>query len=264
MTFISLQVPDVCLIFSLFPSFSEPASPRNLRVAFSNQSQITLKWDAPDNAAAGVNYSVKLSSRFWGHYFSENVKNLNHTFDALKSGSRYEAEVQTVVGNTSSSVERLCPYTGEAFFIRLAKTYSTLEKRPIGASKETAACRVWEAAVQKAFPSCVLEKKKNPIQKTNDEQLISNTAQEAQADKKMHLCLLALLHFVSNRSFIHSLDTFSDRFHPVKHEETHLQRPAASRAALYCTICLCRLSPVATKRKKWMIETIPRQNSCNW
>lgn len=80
--------------------------------------------------------------------------------------------------------------------------------------------------------------------------IISNTAQEAQADKKMHLCLLALLHFVSNRSFIHSLDTFGDRFHPVKHEEIHLQRPAASRAALDCTLCLCRLSPVATKRKK--------------
>lgn len=117
MTFISLQVPDVCLIFSLFPSFSEPASPRNLRVAFSNQSQITLKWDAPDNAAAGVNYSVKLSSRFWGHYFSVNEDHLNHTFDELKSGTRYEAEVQTVVGNTSSSAITLSPCTGEAFFI---------------------------------------------------------------------------------------------------------------------------------------------------
>lgn len=167
MTFISLQVPDVCLIFSLFPSFSEPASPRNLRVAFSNQSQITLKWDAPDNAAAGVNYSVKLSSGFWGHYFSVNEDHLNHTFDELKSGTRYEAEVQTVVGNTSSSAITLCPYTGEAFFIRLAKTYSTLEKRPIGASKETAACRGLRGCCSKSLSKlCSWKKKKsNPEDK---------------------------------------------------------------------------------------------------
>lgn len=115
MTFISRQVPDVCLIFSPFPSFSVPAPPRNLRVDSVDQNQITFKWDPPVNAST-VEYSVKLSSRFWGHSFYAKVDKETHKFDQLKSGTKYEVEVQTVVDNMSSPAEKLFKSTGEAFW----------------------------------------------------------------------------------------------------------------------------------------------------
>ncbi|XP_036966911.1 receptor-type tyrosine-protein phosphatase H [Acanthopagrus latus] len=88
-----------------------PAPPTNLKVTFSNHTHITFKWDPPVNASTKVMYSVKLRSDFWGHFFSKKVPKETYTFAELKSGTKYDFEVQTVVGTLSSPVEKLSQCT---------------------------------------------------------------------------------------------------------------------------------------------------------
>lgn len=104
------------IIFSLFPFFSVPAPPTNLKVTFSNHTHITFEWDPPVNASTKVMYSVKLRSDFWGHFFSKKVPKETYTFAELKSGTKYDFEVQTVVGTLSSPMEKLSQCTGETFW----------------------------------------------------------------------------------------------------------------------------------------------------
>nr|XP_046235969.1 fibronectin [Scatophagus argus] len=82
--------------------FTRPLPPTDLSIPFFDKQQITLQWKAPANTAA-VTYSVKISSSFWGHSWSLTVNDkTNHTFSDLKSGTKYDFEIQTVAGGNSS------------------------------------------------------------------------------------------------------------------------------------------------------------------
>ncbi|XP_041820544.1 receptor-type tyrosine-protein phosphatase eta isoform X2 [Chelmon rostratus] len=68
-------------------SFTLPSMPTDGTVISFGKKYITLQWEAPANTAA-VNYSVKISSSFWGHSSSVLVDNrTNHTFRGLVSGT---------------------------------------------------------------------------------------------------------------------------------------------------------------------------------
>ncbi|XP_073330810.1 receptor-type tyrosine-protein phosphatase eta [Pagrus major] len=87
-------------------TFTLPGPPTDAKVISTNKTQITFEWVAPINASK-VMYAVRLSSSFWSHSFSANVTKTQHTFHGLRSGTRYEFEVRTVVGQLSSSPEKL-------------------------------------------------------------------------------------------------------------------------------------------------------------
>ncbi|XP_044039675.1 receptor-type tyrosine-protein phosphatase eta-like isoform X3 [Siniperca chuatsi] len=82
-------------------NFTLPLPPTLGKVT-SSGNQIMIEWNPPVNTST-VNYSVKISSSFWGHNLSDTVNNTNHTFSGLKSGTKYYYEVRTLAGVWSST-----------------------------------------------------------------------------------------------------------------------------------------------------------------
>uniref|UniRef100_UPI0037E74A51 serine-rich adhesin for platelets n=1 Tax=Semicossyphus pulcher TaxID=241346 RepID=UPI0037E74A51 len=91
-----LKSPPVKGIF-----FTLPSPPSHPTVINSGKHNMSFQWNAPVNTAS-VTYLAKISSSFWGHSFSANVTQTNHTFKGLNSGTRYKFEVRTVAGEKSS------------------------------------------------------------------------------------------------------------------------------------------------------------------
>lgn len=76
--------------------------PSDIRVDSFDHDKITFTWTPPLDSE-GFSYSLRISSDFWGHSHSETVHNNNsHTFSGLKSGTKYQLELQTVVDQVSS------------------------------------------------------------------------------------------------------------------------------------------------------------------
>ncbi|XP_035472253.2 receptor-type tyrosine-protein phosphatase eta [Scophthalmus maximus] len=76
--------------------FTLPLPPTDASVFARSKTRLTFQWVAPESALS-PRYQVRLSSRFWGHSLSAFVGNrTSHTFENLKSGTRYELEVRTV------------------------------------------------------------------------------------------------------------------------------------------------------------------------
>ncbi|XP_022616509.1 receptor-type tyrosine-protein phosphatase eta-like [Seriola dumerili] len=81
--------------------FTKPSPPTDAS-ATSNKTHITFQWKAPVNIGK-AKYFVQLISNFWGQNRTDTVdNNTSYTFDKLKSGSKYELQVQTVAGEERS------------------------------------------------------------------------------------------------------------------------------------------------------------------
>lgn len=92
---------------------SVPRPPSDIRVDSFDQDKITFTWTLPEDSEE-FSYSLKISSDFWGHSHSETVRNNNsHTFSGLKSGTKYQLELQTVVDHVFSVPFNLSQSTGE-------------------------------------------------------------------------------------------------------------------------------------------------------
>ncbi|XP_034532726.1 fibronectin [Notolabrus celidotus] len=89
---------------------TNPLPPTNLTVTHADKTKITFQWKAPVNTSS-VLYSVKISSSFWGHSFNKTINQTNYTFEGLKSGTKYQFEVQTVAGRKSSNSVTLSHFT---------------------------------------------------------------------------------------------------------------------------------------------------------
>ncbi|XP_056225399.1 receptor-type tyrosine-protein phosphatase H [Seriola aureovittata] len=82
--------------------FTKPSPPTDAN-ATSNKTHITFQWKAPVNTGK-AKYLVQLISNFWGQNRTDTVDNdTSYTFDNLKSGSKYELQVQTVAGEERSN-----------------------------------------------------------------------------------------------------------------------------------------------------------------
>lgn len=92
-------------------NFTLPSPPTDARATGANQTSVTFEWEPPENIGNAV-YSVKLSSGFWGHSWSETViDKTSHTFFNLRSGTKYRFQVQTVAGVLHSFPEDCAGYT---------------------------------------------------------------------------------------------------------------------------------------------------------
>lgn len=92
---------------------SVPPPPSNIAVVFRDQNQITFNWTQPPNSEE-YSYSLRIRSDFWGHSHSATVRNKSsHTFSGLKSGTKYELELRTLVSDVSSDPINYSNSTGE-------------------------------------------------------------------------------------------------------------------------------------------------------
>ncbi|XP_034757264.1 receptor-type tyrosine-protein phosphatase eta [Etheostoma cragini] len=83
--------------------FTKPMPPTNATALSSNKNQITFQWKPPENITTRANYSLRISSHFWGVNRSETTNNTSYTFGDLKSGTRYDFEVRTVADREPSN-----------------------------------------------------------------------------------------------------------------------------------------------------------------
>ncbi|XP_074518447.1 receptor-type tyrosine-protein phosphatase eta [Halichoeres trimaculatus] len=82
--------------------FTLPAPPVNLTVPDFGTDTITLRWDAPSDAAKS-NFLVHISSSFWGYSPDEvEVNTTSYKFVGLKSGTNYALRVRTVADEEKS------------------------------------------------------------------------------------------------------------------------------------------------------------------
>lgn len=92
---------------------SAPLPPSNITVVSFDQHQITFTWVVPPDSE-DFRYSLRITSVFWGHSYSETVSNKNkHTFSGLVSGTRYDLELRTMVGQVCSDPVSASQTTGE-------------------------------------------------------------------------------------------------------------------------------------------------------
>ncbi|XP_031154302.1 receptor-type tyrosine-protein phosphatase eta-like [Sander lucioperca] len=82
--------------------FTKPLPPTNARTQIYDKHQITIQWNPPDNIAPRAMYSLKISSGFWGYSMSYTTTTTSYQFGDLKSGTKYNFEVQTMAGNETS------------------------------------------------------------------------------------------------------------------------------------------------------------------
>ncbi|XP_076581731.1 receptor-type tyrosine-protein phosphatase eta [Chaetodon auriga] len=90
--------------------FTLPSLPTHVTVSSFDKDKIALQWRAPANTAA-VNYSIRISSSFWGHSWSVTTSETNHTFHNLMSGTNYTFELRTEVDGMSSAPANLSHFT---------------------------------------------------------------------------------------------------------------------------------------------------------
>ncbi|KAL3046393.1 hypothetical protein OYC64_004405 [Pagothenia borchgrevinki] len=91
--------------------FTKPSPPTNARVSNQDKSSITFNWDPPANVGT-ITYAVGISSSFWGHTVSERIEDkISHTFTGLKSGTKYDFQVQTVADKDLSAAATVSHYT---------------------------------------------------------------------------------------------------------------------------------------------------------
>ncbi|XP_070711103.1 receptor-type tyrosine-protein phosphatase H-like [Pempheris klunzingeri] len=92
-------------------AFTLPLSPTNVKVNYSNSSQISLEWGAPDNIE-NASYLVNMSSSFWNQSWSVPVSNQKtHRFNDLISGTNYTLSVQTMAGELLSEPVNVSHFT---------------------------------------------------------------------------------------------------------------------------------------------------------
>ncbi|KAI4808136.1 hypothetical protein KUCAC02_000204 [Chaenocephalus aceratus] len=83
--------------------FTMPSPPTNAKSTYQDKSSITFEWDPPAKVGR-VTYAVGIISSFWGHAVSERIENkTTHTFTGLKSGTKYDFQVQTVADKELST-----------------------------------------------------------------------------------------------------------------------------------------------------------------
>ncbi|XP_054457075.1 receptor-type tyrosine-protein phosphatase eta-like [Anoplopoma fimbria] len=83
-------------------SFTKLVPPSNASVISSDKNQISFQWTPPDNTAK-VHYRVQLSASFWGYNQSKVLHDeTKHTFVNLKSGTKYDFEVRTLLNEDLS------------------------------------------------------------------------------------------------------------------------------------------------------------------
>lgn len=92
---------------------SAPLPVTNIKVVSFDQHQITFTWTSPPDSE-NLEYFLKLTSMFWRHSYSKTVRNKNvHTFSGLKSGTTYQLDLRTTVGQRSSDPVSYSQSTGE-------------------------------------------------------------------------------------------------------------------------------------------------------
>lgn len=91
---------------------SAPLPPSDIEVVSVDQDQITFSWRSPPDSEE-FSYSLRISSDFWGHSHSETVRKMKHTFSGLKSGTRYQLELRSVVNGVFSVPVYCLHSTGE-------------------------------------------------------------------------------------------------------------------------------------------------------
>lgn len=92
---------------------SAPSPPTNVKVVSFDQHEITFTFTPAPNSEE-FTYSLTITSVFWGHSYSEMLHNKNiYTISGLMSGTRYQLELQTMVGQISSDPVSFSQTTGE-------------------------------------------------------------------------------------------------------------------------------------------------------
>lgn len=100
-----------CLLFILSIG-SVPDQPTNPSVVQQNATYLMFQWNPPANIGTG-NYSVNLTSAFWGQNWFNTTSQTSYAFSNLTSGSNYIFEVRTLAGNLSSDPATMSAMTGE-------------------------------------------------------------------------------------------------------------------------------------------------------
>ncbi|XP_034020149.1 fibronectin-like [Thalassophryne amazonica] len=129
--------------FSCF-NITLPVPPSNVSIASLNKSHITVQWNTPSNAATSK-YLVNIRSDFWKQHRNFTLTNQTWiTVGELKSGSLYEFEVQTVVGEVlKSEAQHISAHTdAELREISLSMMCSSAE--PLFCDKEDTRTNVLE------------------------------------------------------------------------------------------------------------------------
>ncbi|XP_010769395.1 fibronectin-like [Notothenia coriiceps] len=91
--------------------FTMPSPPTNAKSTYQDKSSITFEWDPPAKVGR-VTYAVGIISSFWGHTVSERIENkTTHKFTGLKSGTKYDFQVQTVAAEHLSAAATVSKYT---------------------------------------------------------------------------------------------------------------------------------------------------------
>lgn len=92
---------------------SAPLPPSDIRVVSVDHDQITFTGTPPPDSEE-FSYSLRISSDFRGYSHSETVRNMkSHTFSNLKSGTRYQLELRSVVNGVFSVPVYCLHSTGE-------------------------------------------------------------------------------------------------------------------------------------------------------
>ncbi|XP_075906774.1 receptor-type tyrosine-protein phosphatase eta [Nelusetta ayraudi] len=82
--------------------YTTPLPPSDIRVVSVDHDQITFTGTPPPDSEE-FSYSLRISSDFRGYSHSETVRNMkSHTFSDLKSGTRYQLELRSVVNGVFS------------------------------------------------------------------------------------------------------------------------------------------------------------------
>lgn len=96
-----------------------PTTPPSVEVVSSNKSHIEFKWTPPENTVNPF-FFISLSSSYWGQHWNKSwINTTEYRFENLKSGTKYQFEVQTMTDTRKSSPKRVSKFTGESYLVLL-------------------------------------------------------------------------------------------------------------------------------------------------